>query len=362
MSSTHPGAPAAMGRDRQIALIRVAPSEERAAQAMQLLESMLWAFKGTLRSNWVVAPSVDSADIVVVHDSTRDERISHWRSSGKPVVIIASSADVAPPGEHVLVYPFRAAQVLQLLNSIDTRLNDPTPLEHKPEAAEGTSSTTSAPALSTTLSEPNPWLFVQTLRTLREVENASVWLTARLRQTPVLWVKGDGREYCTDVNTLQAIRQGKLVLSTLALRKGTAPESHRTMRPSTELEWFAGYHAADYLAPWLDADARFRITRWPNFGLIRPLPSQIRLAALLGTKALTIEELMSRVKVTRTEVVRTLNALDVCDLLAVVTQAAPKAALPEKPAPALPAQASQAAGGVRNLLRLMRKRLGLSEI
>jgi hypothetical protein len=304
------------------------------------------------------------------------------------------------------VYPFRAAQVLQLLNSIDGALADAGAMARRAAASESPSVSTpvntpaSAPALATTLSEPNPWLFVQTLRTLREVENASVWLTARLKQTPVIWVKGDGREYCTDVNTLQAIRQGTLVLSTLALRKGSAPESHRTMRPSTELEWFAGFHASDQLAPWLDAKARFRITRWPNFGLIRPLPSQIRLAALLGAKALTIDDLISRVKVTRPEVVRTLNALDACGLLAAVTlpnarsasdagakpgsgvaaasngsisgigsgaDAGARAGSASARATATTEESGSAAtpqpsGGVRNLLRLMRKRLGLSDI
>jgi hypothetical protein len=345
--STHPGAPVAAGRDRQIALIRAAPGEERAAQAMQLLESMLWAFKGTLRSNWVVAPSADSADIIVVHDSTRDERLPRWKDSGKPVVFIASSATATPPSDHVLVYPFRAAQVLQLLNSLDSRLSTANTGERKAEPVE------KAPAHPGP-AEPDPWSFVQTLRTLREVENASVWLTARQRQTTLLWLKGDGREYCAESGTLQAIRQGKLLLHTLELRKGAAPEGHRTARPSAELEWFAGYHAGDQLAPWLDATAHFRITRWPNFGLIRPLPTQIRLAALLASHALTIEEMMARLRSTRVEVVRTLNALDVCGLLATVAR------VPKKAAP-MPSTTPQPAGGIRNLLRLMRKRLGLSE-
>jgi hypothetical protein len=53
-------------------------------------------------------------------------------------------------------------------------------------------------------------------------------------------------------------------------------------------------------------------------------------------------------------VVRTLNALEVCGLLAMVAR------VPKTPAP-ISSTTPQPAGGIRNLLRLMRKRLGLSE-
>src|SRR5262245_22376684 len=97
--------------ERRIAMIRPPPGVGgKAAQAVQLLESMLWAFQGTLRSNWIAA-SVDAADVVAVYGAARnEERVAEWRRTGKEVIALLVANEAPMEGEYTLSYPFRSAQ------------------------------------------------------------------------------------------------------------------------------------------------------------------------------------------------------------------------------------------------------------
>jgi hypothetical protein len=120
------------------------------------------------------------------------------------------------------------------------------------------------------------------------------------------------------------------------------------------LSWFAGYYASDRIAPWLDAATPYRVTRWPNFGLIRPLPSHIRVAAAMASGPALVTEIAKRAQVSLEEATRTLNALSVAN---VVESSVPS----EKPraAPAPATSVNQPRGGFTSFLRNMRKHLGL---
>ena len=84
------------------------------------------------------------------------------------------------------------------------------------------------------------------------------------------------------------------------------------------MSWFAAYHASAGLAPWLEPTVRYRVTRWPNFGLIRPLPSHIRVAAALASTPARADEVAARASVSVEEATRTLNALAVANVLVAV--------------------------------------------
>jgi hypothetical protein len=334
----------ATGRsDPRIALVKpVAAADERVTHAFQLLDSILWAFQGTTRSSWkITAP--EEADVIVVSVDDHDERISGWRAGGKIVVDIATEGLADPAVQNRLVYPFRAQQVLVLLERLDTLL-DPAANAGTPEAAARVASQTEEPV--------DPWSFVEALRTLRSVQNSETWLLARDARTPVLWLKGDAVAYSADGATVQAIRRGSLRLSKLTLEKGVDPANGSAQRSGMELSWFAGYHASPILAPALQSTVRYRITLWPNFGLIRPLPSQLRVAAGLSSAPADLNEIMARAKVPAEEAIRTLNALYACDALIPVDAG-------EKATPVGARNVAQPRGGFTSFLRNVRKHLGL---
>ena len=327
------------GSDRRIALFKPASAaDERVTHAFQLLDSILWAFQGTTRSSWRIT-AADVADVVVVSAEDYDQGTEGWRNSGKVVVEIATEGLADPAVQNRLVYPFRAQQVLVLLERLDAQLN--------PAASSAAVSTAARPE-----APADPWSFVEALRTLRSVQNGATWLVGRDGRTPVLWLKGDAVVYATDNATVQAIRRGSLRLSNVVLQKGADPVGGPTQRSGMELSWFAGYHAGVQLAPSLKPDARYRIAQWPNFGLIRPLPGQLRVAAGLSSAAADLEEIIARAKVTPEEAIRTLNALYACDVLIPVESS-------EKSIPAAARTGVQPRGGFTSFLRNVRKHLGL---
>jgi hypothetical protein len=320
--------------------------EEKTAHALQLFDSILWAFKGTTRSTWTtVAP--EAADVIVVHQSDRDERIAAWKSSGKRVVEIATRQPSSESAVPVLVYPFRAAQVLALLEKIDTELDSANDLQPNSGLAAG-----AAGSVGTRDPITDPWAFVETLRTIREVQNSEAWLVARDGRLPCLWLRADGVIYMAEPATVEAIRAGTLNLPGLTLQKGAPIAGALAPRPGTELSWFAGYHASARIAPWLKAQARYRVTRWPNFGLIRPLPAHIRVAAALASAPARLGEIAARARVSAEEATRTLNALAVADVVVAADGDA-------KPKPMPRTTANQPRGGFTDFLRNMRKHLGL---
>jgi hypothetical protein len=299
--------------ERRVALIspeRV--SEHRATQAMKLLKSMFWAFREANRCNWTVS-SPESADVVVVSNMVEPERFARWKHSGKHMVVIAPDVDVDIEPDmlaaaHVLVFPFRSTEVLNLLDRVERQLSPPSesdevaPPETDPVAAANVNAT--------------PWAFVETLRALQEVQNADAWLVGRDGGTAVLWIKGDGSYYAAEPSIVHAIRRGAIDLSWLRLRQEAPPFDGPPTRAGIELAWFAGYHASDKPAPWLNLEKRFRMQRRPDLDLIKPSESQARVVNILAETASDLTELAACAQVSFEEAARTLNALAACDALA----------------------------------------------
>jgi hypothetical protein len=339
--------------DRRIALLKpAAATDERIAHALQLLDSILWAFQGTTRSTWKIgAPEV--ADVIVIHEADTDKPAQTWKSSGKLIVEIATEARVDTTVPNLLVYPFRAQQVLVLLEQLDTQLSSAGDASDA-SAADSPASEPETPA--------DPWSFVEALRTLRSVQNSEAWLVGRDAKTPVLWLRGDAATYTADAGTVQAIRRGSFRLSKLTLHKGADPgasvpvDGQQATGPASrsgmELSWFAGYHASSQLAPGLQASACYRITQWPNFGLIRPLPSQLRVAAGLSAAAADLDEIIKRASVAAEEAVRTLNALYACGVLVSIESGGAAVRM-------TPGALAEPRGGFTKFLRSVRKHLGL---
>ena len=170
--------------DRRIAVLKPTRAvDERITHALQLMESMVWAFHGTTHSTWRMA-SVDCADVLVFHEGDADERIAQWKSQNKPVVEVAVQSRLDSDTPNLLVYPFHATQVLVLLERLETQLTSG--LE------------ASVPAMSTMApasTNQDPWSFVEGLRTLRSLQNSGAWLVGRDARTPMLWVRGDAATY-----------------------------------------------------------------------------------------------------------------------------------------------------------------------
>jgi len=312
--------------------------DERITHALQLMESVVWAFHGTTQATWRMGP-LESADVLVFHEGNTDERIAQWKSQGRPIVEIAVRSRLDSDTPNLLVYPFRAAQVLVLLDRLETQLT-----------GSFAALAPSASAIAPDSSHQDQWSFVEGLRDLRSVQNSEAWLVGRSAHAPVLWLRGDAATYTAEPVTVQAIRRGALNPNSLTLAKGSAPTGGQAPRSGMELSWFTGYHASDRLAPALTLSASYRISSWPNFGLIRPLPSQLRVVAGLSSAAADLREIIKRAGVTAEEATRTLNALYACGVLVGVS--------PDEAGGTVSTNTRRRAG-LAKLLANVRKHLGL---
>jgi len=297
----------------RVALVDPAPNAgKHIATAMQLFDSMLWAFQGLTQLPWTKSAPLN-ADVIVVPQGFPEEQLMSWNADRKLVVEIVTVPTEPIPdlGQYVLTYPFKARQALELLLRLETRLTTPTDV-----AVVGRGQ----PQGNSPDHQRGKWEFVEILRTLNPSLSQKDWFVGQRNGESLFWLSGDGLTYLTAPSTAQAIRSGTIDLSDVVLvpAHGSKPNPILRARASIELRWFAGYYASEQLAPWLLSAMQYNLTRWPDFGAIRPAPSQIRIAAVLSIEPISLSQLVERSKSSLPEATRTLNALATCGALAVV--------------------------------------------
>jgi hypothetical protein len=285
---------------RRIALLTpCGGASRRAGHALKLFESALFVLRGATAVPWTIT-GPEAAQVILVHEDDCDERIGTWRAQGKRVVVLSTAQPRSSGRPAGLTYPFRTAEVLALLERLDDEL---------------TRRSLPVPAAAARPATPDRWTLVEALFTIRAVENGQAWLVARAARTPVLWIRGDGGAYAADPAAVQVMRDGSLDLHRLALRRSSEPGPDLERRSGMELSWFAGFHASETLAPQLQADAAYRIQRWPGFEQIRPQPVQLRLAAALSSRPVSLDQIVGERMFPRNMAIKTFNALYACGLL-----------------------------------------------
>jgi hypothetical protein len=351
---------AAIRSERRIALIKPAVAEQdRAALAMKLMDSVLWVFKGTTQSNWTICPA-DAAQVIVVHQDEPPGNIARWRNEGKLIVVISTDSAASLISPYALNYPFPTVQVLRILEQLDDELDSGAPKQRAHSNAPSNNAATINSRGNNRGGDVgnrqgnDAWGFVDSLRTLRLVNNADTWFVGKGASGSVVWVRGDGRCYCCDSATARAIRMGTRNLNGLTLHKAASPPGVNP-RSGSELAWFAGYHASTVLAPWVSERETLRLIRWPDFGRVQPddpllRALQLRVLASLDAAPATATQLCARTGVSPEVIVRTVNALASCELVEIT---AASSVANTKASPVL-------AGRLRQFLLNMRKHLGLS--
>jgi hypothetical protein len=196
------------------------------------------------------------------------------------------------------------------------------------------------------------WSFVDALRTLRAYSGGERWWVAYRDNEPVVWVKSGGTVYLAEPAVVQSLRDGTLRLHEMRMQSGAPPTSGAQPRGGSELIWFASYYASDRLAVALTDGARYHITRWPNFGAIRPPVSQIRACAALSGRAIDVSQVASRARIALVDAARTLNALSALGLLLTAENEIRPAETPRS-------RTTQSFSALGSLLKKIRSHLGL---
>ncbi|GAB4192450.1 MAG: hypothetical protein Tsb002_22080 [Wenzhouxiangellaceae bacterium] len=96
----------------------------------------------------------------------------------------------------------------------------------------------------------------------------------------------------------------------------SGPQNAANWMPLDCLYWHFGVQIlSDSLLPGLNDKMRFKIKRWPDFGSIGSEPGQLRLAAFMTRRAMTIEQLTAVSQQTRNRIIAFINACALCNLL-----------------------------------------------
>ena len=263
---------------RRIALLKPARTAgESCEHALRLFDSILWALQGTTRTPWLISAPAQ-ADVIAIHHEEAAERVDYWREKGKVIVALSTNGGECALGDRSIVYPFRASQVVALLERLDDELDERAPAQGATRTMRG----------ARPVAVEN-WDFAEALRALHAEGNADVWMAVGTDEAPLFWVRGDAALYRAGAGVRRALRQGTLPLRGARLRQADMPRDLPDLA-GDELAWFVGYHAGAVLAPWLNDATSYRLRRWPDFGALRAretlaTTAQLRVVAALDALA-----------------------------------------------------------------------------
>jgi hypothetical protein len=237
------------------------------ADALRRIMTML---SGRTQYSWQPGPPEQAAVVILgpsigaskadLADSNR--RIARVTLSDQPHV-----GDVT-----CLEYPFRVFQVLSALQEIESEL-----------------SPSAQPAqMDARLSS---WALFDSLRQLASQANLGQWLVAHYPDGYALHVRDDLQVFAADSGVHARLAAGQLPEAELV--PGEAPPPELRSGRGAELLWQVGMHSGrGNLSGSLDAASAYRLLAWPDFGVVRPQATHLRMSALLATAPHTRDELL----------------------------------------------------------------------
>jgi hypothetical protein len=340
------GNPQFAGRvERRVSLVGTRSlDDENPDPALKFVDSVLWAFKSATKVRWVTTDP-DAAEVVFADSSIDAQLLAAWQQARKLVVVLLRGPETVRDAAYSLPYPFSVRQLLSLLEGLGEELDKRAGTE--PSVAGNT----------VLESQETPWSFAEALRALAAENDAQRWFVGAAPGGSRFWVRGDARRHVASRAVIDGIRSGDLPLAQVTLVRADSPPSDGEIRPGLELEWFANYHACAEPAPWLKAACAYRLTRWPDFGALRPadpalLTAQLRIVAALAHAPACAPDAAAQAGAAPDVAIRMFNALLACGCVEPARAAAPAAA-PAKRRPVL--QAAE----IRSFVAAIRRRFGL---
>ncbi len=294
-----------------------------------LMPPMLRVLKGRTQYEWCVGEPPEARVVLLGPDAVQVS-VEQWVAQGKLPVEVNRPGERRLGGIHSMELPVRMFALLSLLNDIEPLLVS----EHN--ASDRDSNSSGQLALRGVSN------FVEAFRALCPATAAGSWL-----RSGNIYVRDDGLEFALHRDHFEALQSGQLVIGAFE-ESLTAPPGDLIRRPVEALAWYAGW-ACERLLPDLDANALFRLRRWPDFGTIGSQHHQIRLAAMLAGHPWSRDALTQKSGLGVDYVTRFFNAAAVAGLLEATATSTPPASRAAQPA----------SGLLASIVRGVRLRLGL---
>jgi hypothetical protein len=320
-----------------------------------LIQSLLRLANAKTTDRWSWSLCNDDIVDVVIYEPVSmlsNELLSQARQIGTPMcVALTNTESEVAIGEDVLCYPLRAAELVNLLDRLSSRIMmnglDPwkasrrQPSEQPIEPING------------------EFGFALTLQRLIDRDSRAVHRVNVGDMT--LHVIPAGRALLL-TQPLDSEKLTALFEATSDVRVDVLPDLHARLliaegakqQPLDWLLWRAGLEGPrDRLISTLPSDVAFTLRRWPDFGRLKHDHRHLRMAAHMTRAALTIDELATSTDCSVAQVRAFVNACALCGLIKVRHRATlPAASVQFRRSPVSSVPSATRTGGIFRSIRL----------
>lgn len=289
---------------------------------------------GTLVARWCLAKPV-AAHLVIGSPESAHRILSNpaGAQNGEQVVAaLAGESDAEVEGAVKLPWPIRIEHLLNLLRSVERQVLK---VSVMPEADAA-----------------HPLVRLAAL--LRHAEQPAdlSWRITGLGRAPIFIAPARRQYFCAE--SLRMLRSfdsfdGSQHLDFMPVPPRDLPTEFTQPKPIAMLQWSVGLLAGPLgILPWLEADAAWRLRRFPEFQILHHEPAHRRLAAAFSRPAQTIATVAQWTQIQPESVVGFVNGAELCGYLH-----------SEEPAPEAASHGPDASR--QGLAEILRRALGIVE-
>jgi len=271
-------------------------------------------------------------------------------ASTQPYVVVYRNGEPKPASRYSLSLPFRAMQLMSLLEEIVTTTHS-TLNRTQVIQKELAKSAASHVATTNKTKAPFDYKLWQQMADLMVADAEAGYYSAQT-SVGVIYIEPRSREFFANEAQLQQLETSALQLSYLGEKLTQIPEN-LIARPVFLLSWYTP-ESVESLFLWLRGDVRFKLLRWPHLGFFPRSRERLTLCALLSKHALTFEQLSNMTAASDQALNQFLNACAVNGLLEV------KPLEPQAPQVAPKVQTTPKTGRFGSMIKSLRSRLGLN--
>lgn len=294
------------------------------SHSRQACLSMLGIMAGMASVQWVEAEGTADADVLMA-----TVECANQVPPGTPCILVYRSDDRRPSAPYTLSRPFRAMQLIGLLERIGQHHFDAADTSRSSEALEAAPLTSLHALADAMAAEPAP----QGILPLQSTAGT-------------FYLEPAQRRFFADEALLAPLVAGDIHFRKL-LAPIVGPPQGQAPRPAFLLCWYLADADAELL-PWLDPASSFRIRRWPHLGALPRSREHLALCALMSKAGFCRAQLAQFARCEEPVLDRFLNACALSGLLQV-----------DRPDQAH-VMAASGSGRFGGLIRGLRQRLGLA--
>lgn len=294
-----------------------APGSEGTQHTYELLNTMLTMCRKRATIDWVDADA-SSADVVIFPDNASRHDLSRFTNASIFVATLEEQ-EHKPKDENLRYFlrkPLRVMQVVNLLEELGEQVKKlhktgKTASPQKPIQLKVSNNDSPRPSAEST---DGHW---QLLLDIRQLQNkAPAQYQIEIEGAGRVWVDTEKQRYLASQEVFSAMASEKLSNRIQARRVDKLPAGE--YKALFDLVWrtaTALTRNSRDACPWIDLKLTYKLTRWPDLGLLRANTQIVKLISCLSQSPLSVFEASEKLGLQAEEAMQIFNALAANNLL-----------------------------------------------